>query len=460
MPRLVRELPVLRSVGSDRMHADIAIASTGRYLLANARVHALADARLRAAFDARRLRAGRHRGRRRQDRRHCRARPDRPAPPRAIDLAGRIVLPAFVDCHTHIDKGHIWPRKPNPDGSFMGALDAAGEDRAARWNAARRRAAHGFLAALRLRARHQGDPHPSRFASRRRRRSPGRCSRRCGSAGAAASSCRRRACSASTAPAISRWLEGWRSASPRRAACSAPSPTWCPTSRNCSTACSRMPIELGLDLDFHADETDDVAAISLKQIAEAALRHKFEGKILVGHCCSLARQPDDEVARHAGQGGASRARRGVAADVQPLSAGPPARRHDAALARRHAAARDEGAGHPGRRRLRQYARPVLRLWRSRHARSLPHGDAHPAFRPSRSPTGRARSPRHPPTSCGYMAPEHWRPAGRPISSSSAGAAGRNCCRGRNRTGSWCATAGRSSGSFPTMPSSTSSDGVN
>ncbi|TJX41425.1 MAG: cytosine deaminase, partial [Mesorhizobium sp.] len=24
----------------------------------------------------------------------------------AIDLGGRIVLPCFVDCHTHIDKGH------------------------------------------------------------------------------------------------------------------------------------------------------------------------------------------------------------------------------------------------------------------------------------------------------------------------------------------------------------------
>ena len=46
------------------------------------------------------------------------------APADAIDLAGRIVLPCFVDCHTHIDKGHIWPRKPNPDGTFMGALNA------------------------------------------------------------------------------------------------------------------------------------------------------------------------------------------------------------------------------------------------------------------------------------------------------------------------------------------------
>ena len=54
-------------------------------------------------------------------------------------------------------------------------------------------------------------------------------------------------------------------------------------------------IKHGLDLDFHADETDDIAAISLKKIAEAALWSGFEGNILVGHCCSLARQPDLEV---------------------------------------------------------------------------------------------------------------------------------------------------------------------
>src|SRR3977135_2047301 len=32
-----------------------------------------------------------------------------------------IVLPRLVDVHTHIDKGHIWQRAPNPDDSFMGA---------------------------------------------------------------------------------------------------------------------------------------------------------------------------------------------------------------------------------------------------------------------------------------------------------------------------------------------------
>jgi cytosine deaminase len=57
----------------------------------------------------------------------------------------------------------------------------------------------------------------------------------------------------------------------------------------------RAAMKNGLDLDFHADETDALEAVSLRRIAEAALRHRFEGKILVGHCCSLARQPDDEV---------------------------------------------------------------------------------------------------------------------------------------------------------------------
>ena len=46
-----------------------------------------------------------------------------------------IVLPCFVDMHTHIDKGHIWPRKPNPDGTFDGALASVAEDRTALWSA-------------------------------------------------------------------------------------------------------------------------------------------------------------------------------------------------------------------------------------------------------------------------------------------------------------------------------------
>jgi cytosine/creatinine deaminase len=50
----------------------------------------------------------------------------------------------------------------------------------------------------------------------------------------------------------------------------------------------RAAIDNGFDLDFHVDETADPTARSLERIAAAALRHKFLGKILCGHCCSLA----------------------------------------------------------------------------------------------------------------------------------------------------------------------------
>jgi cytosine/creatinine deaminase len=48
----------------------------------------------------------------------------------------------------------------------------------------------------------------------------------------------------------------------------------------------------GLDLDFHVDESDSVDARSLERIALAAIRAKFKGRIVAGHCCSLALQAD------------------------------------------------------------------------------------------------------------------------------------------------------------------------
>ncbi|WP_338460799.1 hypothetical protein [Synechococcus elongatus] len=39
----------------------------------------------------------------------------------------------FIDIHTHLDKGHIWLRSPNPDGSFEGALATAIADSSQHW---------------------------------------------------------------------------------------------------------------------------------------------------------------------------------------------------------------------------------------------------------------------------------------------------------------------------------------
>ena len=49
------------------------------------------------------------------------------------DMDGGLVLPAFADIHTHIDKGHIWPRRPNPDGTWLSALFSVQADRERLW---------------------------------------------------------------------------------------------------------------------------------------------------------------------------------------------------------------------------------------------------------------------------------------------------------------------------------------
>ena len=216
------------------------------------------------------------------------------APADAVDLAGRIVIPCFVDCHTHIDKGHIWPRKPNPDGTFMGALNATGADRAARWSAedvARRMDfslrsayAHGTKAVR----THLDSVPPQEEISW---------------------------------PVFETMRERWRGRIDLQAACllgieGVRDKAWferlakrvaaakgvlgvvtymVPDLEELLDQVFAQAIKHGLDLDFHADETDDLTAISLKKIAEASLWNGFEGNILVGHCCSLARQPDLEV---------------------------------------------------------------------------------------------------------------------------------------------------------------------
>jgi cytosine deaminase len=217
-----------------------------------------------------------------------------PAAPAAIDLAGRIVFPCFVDCHTHIDKGHIWARSPNPDGSFMGALAANESDRLARWNAAdvarrmdfslRSAYAHGTKAVR----THLDSIAPQEEISwpvfeEMRARWAGRIELQA-------------ACLTGIETARDK---AWFSALAKRVADAngvlGAFTYMVPDFEELLDFVFSLAIEHGLDLDFHADETGDPSAVGLKKIAEAALWSNFPGKILVGHCCSLARQPDREV---------------------------------------------------------------------------------------------------------------------------------------------------------------------
>ncbi|RWM23548.1 MAG: cytosine deaminase [Mesorhizobium sp.] len=269
------------------------IPESGQFVLSNARLHASLTPGLFAAYDSDgfaladiAVADGRISS--------VTARGQSNSPAGAIDLGGRIVMPCFVDCHTHIDKGHIWPRKPNPDGTFMGALNATGADRAARWSAedvARRMDfslrcayAHG----TRAMRTHLDSVAPQEEISW---------------------------------PVFETIREKWRGRIELQAACllgieGVRDKKWferlakrvaaakgvlgvvtymLPDLEELLDQVFAQAIKHGLDLDFHADETDDVSAISLKKIAEAALWNGFEGNILVGHCCSLARQPDLDV---------------------------------------------------------------------------------------------------------------------------------------------------------------------
>lgn len=50
-----------------------------------------------------------------------------------------------------------------------------------------------------------------------------------------------------------------------------------------------------MDLDFHTDENGNEAAKGLWYIARKAIEHGYEGRVVCGHCCSLAVQPQEEL---------------------------------------------------------------------------------------------------------------------------------------------------------------------
>lgn len=216
----------------------------------------------------------------------------------AIALDGCQVWPCFADLHTHLDKGHIWPRAPNADGTFGGALIAAAADRSARWTerdvearfefGLRAAYAHG-TAAVRTHLDSLSPQHRITwpvFARLRERWSE------------------RIALQAVTILLLEH-LEGEfgdelaDTVAEHRGVLGAVIPP-VPRSVVLERQLDRifaLAAARGLDLDFHADENGDPESQSLRAIAEASLRSGFAGRVVVGHCCSLAVQSDADIER-------------------------------------------------------------------------------------------------------------------------------------------------------------------
>lgn len=204
-----------------------------------------------------------------------------------VDMAGAMALPAFIDMHTHLDKGQIWGRSPNPDGTFLGALAATGADREARWNAedVRRRMDFGLRSAYAHGTRairthldaippQDGISFPV-FAELRaewagRIELQAACLVGC-EAVTADGDFRKTA----DLVAAHRGILG---------AVTYPIPDVADRIR----ILLRLAEERGLSVDFHVDETMDPAANTLAEIARAVIETGFSAPVVVGHCCSVS----------------------------------------------------------------------------------------------------------------------------------------------------------------------------
>jgi cytosine deaminase len=222
------------------------------------------------------------------------------APPGAVagegaDLDRGMVWPCLVDLHTHLDKGHIWPRAANPDGTRQGALATVGADREANWSAADVRARMAFA----LRCAYVQGTRAIRTHLDSIGQQPW-----------------------ISWPVFRELREEWRGRIALQAVAlfhpdAARDDAWlvrlADLVAESGGALGGVPYmealpwyldrvfqlaeQRGLDLDFHVDETGDPAAAALRAIAETARARRFAGRIVVGHCCSLAVQPAEEVDR-------------------------------------------------------------------------------------------------------------------------------------------------------------------
>ncbi len=213
-----------------------------------------------------------------------------------FDLDGGMIWPSPVELHTHLDKGHIWPRAENPDGTFAAALATVAADRGSHWSAADVRARMSFsLAAAYAHGTRAIRTHLDSLGPQ----------------------------AAITWPVFAALREEWASRVTLQAVSLVPVDFFRDAAaaegltrlvaahRGILGAVTYMTPDLGrllheifalaerhgLDLDFHVDETGDPAACSLRHIAETALARRFPGRIVCGHCCSLARQEPDDIDR-------------------------------------------------------------------------------------------------------------------------------------------------------------------
>ncbi len=220
------------------------------------------------------------------------------AGPDAFDCGGRLLLPAFIDTHVHLDKALIRDDLREHDGTLAGAVGAIHErKRSYTVDEVRRRArsvieSSVLQGATRLRSHVDVDTIGGLVPLE--------------GVLAAAREC----ASIAEVQVIAFPQEGILrdpgAADLMKAALEAGAqvvggmPHWeldVAAQREHVRFCFELAERFDRPLDMHVDETDDGAVRTLEMVADESLRRGWQGRVTAGHACSLAAADDDYAAR-------------------------------------------------------------------------------------------------------------------------------------------------------------------
>jgi cytosine/creatinine deaminase len=65
--------------------------------------------------------------------------------------------------------------------------------------------------------------------------------------------------------------------------------------------CMRLAQRYDADIDMHVDETDDPDSRTLAMLIDATVASRWQGRVTAGHCCAMAAWPDDYAAEVIGR---------------------------------------------------------------------------------------------------------------------------------------------------------------
>ena len=209
-----------------------------------------------------------------------------------IEMNRAMVFPCFIDMHTHLDKGHIWPRAANPDGTFAGALDTVASDRTRNWSAEdvetrmefslRCAFAHGTRA---IRTHIDSIPPQDDISwpvfDEMRHKWKGRIELQASSLIGCDSFDEIGSGYAATANIVAKHdgILGMVTYP-------------VPDLRRRLLDFFELAGNRDLEVDFHSDETLDQSSETLRMIAETVLQIGWDAPVTVGHCCSLSLQEE------------------------------------------------------------------------------------------------------------------------------------------------------------------------